>query len=370
LKIKRQMAGSERTFIPIARPLIEEEEKAAVLAVLESGQLAQGPQVAAFEEEFAAFCGVRHAIATSSGTTALHLALLAQRIGPGDEVITSPFTFISSANAILFAGARPVFADIEPDTFNLDPSQVEALVTPRTRAIMPVHLFGHPCDMGALLEIAAARGLVIVEDACQAHGATVNGRRVGSFGTGCFSFYPTKNMTTAEGGMITADDDEVAERARLLRNHGMRQRYYHDFIGYNFRMTDLQAALGRVQLQKLPRRTEQRVANAAYLTERLAGLDGVTPPVVRDGVSHVFHQYTVRLRGERDRAREQLRERGVGSEVYYPLPVHRQAFYREMGYDDDLPLAECASREVLSLPVHPALSHDDLDRIVEEVAAL
>jgi perosamine synthetase len=295
---------------------------------------------------------------------------LAHDIGPGDEVITSPFTFISSANAVLFTGARPVFADIEPDTFNLDPRQVEARITPRSRAILPVHLFGHPCDMAALLEIAAAHGLVVVEDACQAHGATVNGRRVGSFGTGCFSFYPTKNMTTAEGGMITTDDEKIAERARLLRSHGMHRRYYHDFIGYNFRMTDLQAALGRVQLQKLPRRTEQRIANAAYLTERLAGLERVTPPVVRDGITHVFHQYTIRLRGDRDSAIERLRGQGVGAEVYYPLPVHRQAIYREMGYDDSLPVAEEASREVLSLPVHPALSRDDLDCIVKGVATL
>ena len=357
-------------MIPIARPLIGEEEKAAVLAVLESGQLAQGPQVRAFEEEFAAFCGVRHAIATSSGTTALHLALLAHGIGPGHEVITSPFTFISSANAILFTGARPVFADIEPDTFNLAPTQVEARITPHSRAILPVHLFGHPCDMEALLGIAAAHNLVIIEDACQAHGATVNSRRVGSFGTGCFSFYPTKNMTTAEGGMITTNDEEVAEKARLLRNHGMRQRYYHDFIGYNFRMTDLQAALGRAQLRKLPGWTEQRIANAAYLTERLAGLDHVIPPVVRNGATHVFHQYTVRLRGDRDHALERIRDQGVGAEVYYPVPVHQQAPYREMGYDDHLPVAERASREVLSLPVHPALTQADLNYIVEAVAAL
>jgi dTDP-4-amino-4,6-dideoxygalactose transaminase len=357
-------------MIPIARPLIEEEEKAAVLAVLESGQLAQGPEVATFEAEFAAFCGVRHAIATSSGTTALYLALLAHGIGPGDEVITSPFTFIASANAILFTGARPVFADIQPDTFNLEPMQVEARITPRTRAILPVHLFGHPCDMEALLDITAAYDLIVIEDACQAHGATFNGRRVGSFGTGCFSFYPTKNMTTAEGGMITTDDDQVAEKARVLRSHGMRRRYYHDLVGYNFRMTDLQAALGRVQLQKLPRRTEQRIANAAYLTGRLAGLAHLIPPLVRNGVTHVFHQYTIRLPADRDRALARLRDRGIGAEVYYPVPVHHQVPYREMGYDDHLPEAERASREVLSLPVHPALTRADLDRIVEAVAAL
>jgi len=355
-------------MIPIAQPLIGQEEKEAVIAVLDSGMLAQGPKVEEFEKAFAALCGVRHAVATSSGTTALHLALLAHNIGPGDEVITSPFTFIASANAILFVGARPVFVDIDESSYNIDPSLIEARITPRTKALMPVHLFGNPCEMEAIMAIAARHGLIVIEDAAQAHGASIQGRKVGSFGTGCFSFYPTKNMTTAEGGMVTTDDDQVAEKARLLRNHGMKKRYYHDFLGYNFRMTDLQAALGLAQLAKLEVFNEKRIANARYLTEHLR--DVVITPQVRDGYRHVFHQYTIRVKENRDLMVEQLREQGIGTGIYYPLPVHQQPVYQELGYTDCLPVAEAMSREVLSLPVHPALSQMDLERIVEVVSRL
>jgi perosamine synthetase len=355
-------------MIPIAQPLMGEEEKEAVIAVLESGMLAQGPKVEEFEKAFAAMCGVRHAVATSSGTTALHLALLAHGIGPGDEVITSPFTFISSANSILFVGAKPVFVDIDESSFNMDPSLIEARITPRTKALVPVHLFGNPCDMEAIMAIAARHGLMVIEDAAQAHGASINGKKVGSFGTGCFSFYPTKNMTTAEGGMVTSDDDQVAEKVRLLRSHGMKRRYYHDFLGYNFRMTDVQAALGLAQLAKLELFNEKRIANARYLTERLGEV--IIAPQVRDGYRHVFHQYTIRVKGDRDQMVEQLRERGIGAGIYYPLPVHQQPVYRELGYNERLPIAEAMSREVLSLPVHPALSQADLERIVEVVSQL
>ncbi len=363
-------------MIPIAKPLMGEEEKAAVLAVLESGQLAQGEEVARFEEGFARFCGVKHAIATSSGTTALHIALLALGIGPGDEVVTTPFTFIASANAVLFCGARPAFCDIEPHTFNLDPESAEAVIRrrraqgKRVRAILPIHLFGHLCDMPAILDLAARYDLLVLEDACQSHGASLNGKKAGSFATGCFSFYPTKNMTTGEGGMITTDDDAVAERCRLLRDHGQRRRYHHEMLGYNFRMTNIAAAIGRAQLEKLPRYTERRICNATYLTAHLQDLPHVVPPTVRPGYIHVFHQYTIRIRGDRDRAVEELRARGIGTGVYYPLPVHQQPLYRQMGYDDTLPEAERACREVLSLPVHPALTEDELKAIVEAVASL
>jgi len=350
-----------QTMIPIARPLIGEEEKQAVLAVLESGQLAQGEVVEQFERAFAAYCGVRHAIATSNGTTALHLALLAHGIGEGDEVITSPFTFVASANSILFCGAKPVFVDIEPDTFNLDPSQIEAALTPRTKAIMPVHLYGNPADMTTIMDIAQRHGLAVIEDAAQAHGAEVAGRRVGSFGTGCFSFYPTKNMTTGEGGMITTNDDEVAARARLLRAHGAQQRYKHEVLGYNFRMTNIHAAIGTAQLAKLDGWTRQRRENAARLTELLG--DAVITPVSRPWAHHVYHQYTVRIPGGRGNLEARLAVRGIGSGVHYPIPVHHQPLYRELGYDDQLPEAERASREVLSLPVHPALSAGDLQEV-------
>jgi len=357
-------------LIPIAKPLIGEEEKRAVITVLDSGQLAQGTKVREFEERFAAFCGVKHAIATSSGTTALHTALLAYGIGPGDEVITTSFTFIASANSILFTRAKPVFVDIEEDSFNIDPSLIEENITRHTKAIMPVHLYGNPCDMEAIMEIADRHGLMVIEDACQAHGASIRGKKAGSFGTGCFSFYPTKNITTAEGGMITTDDDGVAERARMIRQHGMRRRYYHEILGYNFRMTDIQAAIGLVQLERLPRWTAQRIENADYLTAKLARLGKVRPPVVQDGSWHVFHQYTVRIQGDRDEAVRKLRERGIGVRVYYPLPVHQQPVYQGLGYGDSLPVTERASSEVLSLPIHPALTREDLDRIVEAVEAL
>ncbi len=351
-------------MIPIAVPLLGEEEKQAILRVIDSRQLAQGAQVEAFETAFADFCGAKHAIATSSGTTALHTALLAHGIGPGDEVITSPFTFIASANAVLFCGAKPVFVDIDEHTYNIDPCLIEAAITPRTKAVLPVHIFGYPSDMAAVMEIAARYGLVVVEDACQAHGASVEGRKVGTFGTGCFSFYPTKNITTAEGGIVTTNDDQIADRARLIRNHGQRQRYYHEAIGYNFRMTEIQAAIGVVQLRKLEQFTATRRANAAYLTQRL---QGVRTPHEAPGYRHVYHQYTIRVGNDRDRLAKHLRERGIATGIYYPLPVHRQVAYQRLGYSDDLPVAERACAEVLSLPVHPALTSEDLDDIVEGV---
>jgi dTDP-4-amino-4,6-dideoxygalactose transaminase len=333
--------------------LIGEEEKAAVIAVLESGQLAQGPRVEEFEEKFAALCGVKHAVATSSGTSALLTALLAHRIGIGDEVITTPFTFIASANSILFTGARPVFADIDENSYNIDPDLVEKKVTQHTKAILPVHLYGNPCDMERIMELADRYGLVVIEDACQAHGASIDGKRVGSFGTGCFSFYPSKNMTTGEGGMITTDDDGIAERVRLIRNHGQSQLYHHESPGYNFRMTELQAALGLVQLEKLPEWTRRRIENARYLNEALSN---VITPRVKDGYVHVYHQYTIRVRGDRDEAQQQLTTGGIGARVYYPLPVHRQPLYRQLGFNDSLPASERISQEVLSIPVHPGLT--------------
>ena len=351
-------------MIPISVPLLGAEEKQAVLEAIDSGQLAQGARVEAFERAFAAYCGVKHAIATSSGTTALQTAVLAHGIGPDDEVVTTPFTFIASANAVVFARAKPVFADIHKRSYNLDPCLIEQVITPRTRAILPVHLFGNPCDMESIVRIAMRFGLAVIEDACQAHGAVVDGRKVGSFGTGCFSFYPTKNVTTAEGGMITTNDDELADRARLIRSHGQRQRYYHESIGYNFRMTEIQAAIGLVQLGRLEGFVEKRRANAAYLTSRL---QGVVTPMESPGSRHVYHQYTIRVVEGRDGLAEHLHARGIGTSVYYPLPVHKQVAYQKLGYADQLPVAESACKEVLSLPVHPALSQEDLERIVQGV---
>ncbi|HEX7975980.1 MAG TPA: DegT/DnrJ/EryC1/StrS family aminotransferase [Anaerolineales bacterium] len=353
-------------MINIAKPQIGEEEKQAVMEVLDSGIIAQGPRVKAFEQAFAEMCGVQHAIATTSGTTALHVALLAHGIGPGDEVITSPFTFIASANSVLYTGGRPVFIDILPDTYNMDPALIEAAITPRTKAILPVHLFGLSCDMDAIGAIAEKHGLLVIEDACQSHAAGYNGRRLGSFGTGAFSLYPTKNMTSAEGGMITTNDPKLDEECRVIRQHGMRRRYYHDELGFNFRMTDVHAAIGLAQLKKLPGFNRARQANARYLSDHLKG---VVPPCVPENCEHVYHQYTVRVPGgKRDALRLYLQEHGVGSEVYYPVPVHQQTFYtQELGYHLSLPQAERAALEVLSLPVHPGLTQADLETIVSAV---
>jgi perosamine synthetase len=350
-------------MIYMAKPQIGDDEKQAVMEVLDSGMLAQGPRVKAFEEAFAEMCGVKHAIATTSGTTALHVALLANGIGPGDEVITSAFTFIASANSILFTGARPVFVDIDPRTFNLDPDLIEAAITPKTKAIMPVHLYGLTCDMDPIVRIAEKHGLAIIEDACQSHGAGYKGKKAGSFGTGTFSLYPTKNITSGEGGMITTNDPVIDEKCRVIRQHGMRRRYYHDELGFNFRMTDVHAAIGLAQLKKLDKFNATRQANAKFLSENLKG---VLVPYIPEGQTHVFHQYTVRVPdGKRDALRTYLQEHGVGSEVYYPVPIHQQSFYvTDLGYKDSLPETENAALEVLSLPVHAGLSASDLETIV------
>jgi perosamine synthetase len=358
-------------MIPIAKPVIGDDEITAVTAVLKSGILAQGTKVRKFEEAFAAFVGTKYAVAVNSGTAALHIALLTHGIGAGDEVITSPFTFIASANSILFTGARPVFADIEEETFDIAPARVQEKITSRTKAIMPVHLYGQPCDMTRLLKIAREHRLVVIEDACQAHGAEYEGKKVGSFGTGCFSFYPTKNMTTGEGGIITTDDSDIAQKARMIRSHGERQRYLHEILGYNYRMTDIAAAVGLCQLTKLEEFNSKRIANAEFLTARLSAVKGLVPPGVKPNVRHVFHQYTVRITQgfgvSRDELKKKLMDKGVGSEIYYPLPVHKQPFYRDLGYDDRLPNAERATEEVLSLPVHPSLTREDLESIVRAI---
>lgn len=353
-------------MINIAAPQIGDEEKRAVQEVLESGMLAQGPRVKALEDAFAEMCDVKYAVATSSGTTALHTALLAHNIGTGDEVITTPFTFIASANSILYTGAKPVFVDIDPFTFNIDPQKIEAAITPHTRAIMPVHLFGLSCDMKPITEIAQRYDLAIIEDACQSHSATYFGKKVGSFGCGAFSLYPTKNITSAEGGMITTNDSQIAEECRIIRQHGMSIRYHHQQLGYNYRMSDVHAAIGYEQLKKLERFNQARQENASYFSQHLRG---AITPFVPEGYQHVFHQYTIRVpEGQRDALRDFLRESGIVSGVYYPIPIHKQPYYiHEFGEALTHPEAEKAAREVLSLPVHPGLSKEDLAKIVATV---
>lgn len=355
-------------MIPVSKPYIGEEEKRAVLEVLDSGMLVQGPRVAALETEFARVHQVKHAVATSSGTTALHVALLAHGIGAGDEVITVAFTFIATVNCILYAGARPVFVDIEPDTFNIDATQIEAAITPRTKAILLVHLYGQPADMTTIMAIAEKHGLAVIEDACQAVGATHEGKPVGSFGTGMFSLYATKNVMTGEGGMLTTNDDALADKARLLRAHGMRRRYYHEMLGYNYRLSDLHAAIGIEQMKRLDAFTAARQANAAYLNARLTS---VITPATRPGNGHVWHQYTVRLVGrDRDAAVKQLADNGVGTGVFYPVPAHKQDYLHDLTADVSLPVTEQLASEVFSLPVHPALTTEELETIVTEVNRL
>jgi perosamine synthetase len=348
-------------FIPAARPIIGDDERRAVDAVLLSGHLAQGAQVAAFEQEFSdALVDGRAAVAVNSGTSGLHLGLLAAGIGPGDEVIVPSFTFAATANSVALTGATPVFADIESDHFCLDPASVEAAITDRTAAIMPVHLYGHPANMTELQVVAARHGLKLFEDAAQAHGASLHDRKVGSFGEfAMFSLYPTKNMTSGEGGMVTTDDDNIERRIRLLRNQGMERQYENELVGFNVRMTEIHAAIGRVQLTKIHKWTQQRQRNAAFLSENLSG---VSVPKIARGAEHVFHQYTVRILEDRERIATALKEEyRIGSGVYYPIPNHRLPSFRQT---EDLPTTEAASREVLSLPVHPSLSANDLDRIV------
>ncbi len=349
-------------MIRIAVPMIGEDERAAVDRVLCSGALSQGPEVAAFEGEFAELVGGRHCVALNSGTSALHLSLLALGIGPGDEVIVPSFTFAATANAVVLAGAVPVFADIQGDTFCIDPAHAESLVTERTTAIIPVHLYGHPAAMVALQRVAGKHGLAIVEDAAQAHAATLDDIPVGAWGeAAAFSFYPTKNMTTGEGGMAVFASAEAARQARLLRNQGMERQYENEVAGYNLRMTDLAAAIGRVQLGRLHDLTTARQANAAHLDRGLAG--AVTTPVVAPGAHHVYHQYTIRS-PRRTELVDQLERRGGQARVYYPTPVHRLPAYE---LTLDLPVTERATEEVLSLPVGPHLSEADLTEVVQAI---
>jgi dTDP-4-amino-4,6-dideoxygalactose transaminase len=372
--------------IKLAQPIIEEDEKRAVMEALESGQFAQGPRVAAFEASFAKYIGAKHAVAVNTGTAALHVALLAHEAPPSirgadvqsaespDQVIVPAFSFAATANTVLHVGARPTFVDVREDDGNIDPAQLETAITDGTRAVIAVHLYGQPCDIEAITALCARRGIVLIEDAAQAVGATLAGRRVGAFGTGCFSFYATKNLQTGEGGMITTDDNAIADRARVFRSQGERTRYLTEELGYNYRMTEVAAALGLAQLSKIDARNERRRANAARLSELLAPVEDqgkmVLPRTLPDR-AHVWHQYTVRVtagREARDALQASLRERGVETAVFYPAPIHRQPLYQRLGYGDlDLPVAQRLSDEVLSLPVHPALSDDDLELIANAV---
>ena len=331
--------------------------------------IAQGPKVAEFEEKFAKWVGAKYAVATNSGTAALHVALLSCGIGPGDEVITTPFTFIATGNAIVYTGATPVFADIDLETYNIDPDTIEDLITDKTKAILPVQLYGQSADMDKIREIAKKHDLLVIEDAAQAHGAMYNDEKVGNMGDmACFSFYPTKNMTTSEGGMITTNNKELAEKARVFRAHGSNIKYKHDEIGYNFRSSDIAAAIGLAQLDKIDEFNEKRINNANYLNEGLKNVEGVITPASPENRKHVYHQYTIRVtKGNRDDWVDILTENGIGSGIHYPIPLYNQPIYKELGFTGSAPNAELAADTVISLPAHPSLSKEDLDLVIEAV---
>ena len=354
-------------MIPISRPDIGSREEQAVVDVLRSGMIAMGPKTAEFETAWADYCGVRHAVMMANGTVALEAILRALGVGPGDEVVTVSFTFNATISAVLQTGARPRFVDVRPDDFCMDPELAEAAISPRTKAIMPVHLYGLMADMDPLVEIAERHGIAIIEDAAQAHGARYHGRRAGTFGPAMFSLYATKNLTTGEGGFATTDDEVVADRLRLYRNHGMRMRYSHETLGTNLRPTDLSAAFGLAQLGRLDERTAQRRRNAARLSE---GLAGYLTPVAPAGREHVWHQYTMRFPGQRQIVHDHLTQRGIGALIYYPIPVHRQAYlqaYVPNAADLHLPITNRLADEVLAIPVRPNLVDDELDRVINAI---
>lgn len=366
---------SQREFIPVSVVRLGPEVEEAVLAVLRSGIIAQGPVVKRLEDEFAALIGVEHVVAVNNGTTALIAALEVLDLQPGDEVVTSPFTFVATLNAILQAGATARFADISAEDFNVDPSKVKEVVGDRTRVLLPVHLYGQCADMDSLAPMAEAHGLRLVEDAAQAHGARMGDRSAGSWGIGCFSLYATKNLTTGEGGLISTNDAEVADRLRLLRNQGMRERYRYEMAGNNYRLTDLQAALCVPQLQGYADLVARRRANAAALRQGLADVEGLTLPQELPGREHVWHQFTVLAdegaRVTRDELATALTAAGIGNGIYYPRTVFDYDCYRDHPQVtiEPVPVATAVAQRCLSLPVHHLLTEADLDRIVSAVRA-
>lgn len=353
-------------MISIARPLLGEEEQVAVAKVIESGLIASGKEVHSFEGEFAEYCGVKHAIAASSGTTALELALRGVGISPGDKVVTTSYSFIATANAIIYCGGIPVFVDIEDKSFNLIPEQVENELKKDAsiKAILIVHLFGQPCDMNKILGIAKKYNVKLIEDCAQAHGAEIAGRRVGSFGdAAAFSFYPTKNMTTGEGGMVVTNSDRIADKVKMYINHGMRTRYYHEVIGYNYRMTNIAAAIGLCQLKKLESFNAARRKNAAFYFEKINNDKLILPENVE---GHVYHQFTIRvLENKRDELVKLLEEKGIGYGIFYPLSMPEQSCYREYHFKQEYENTDLIKTQVLSIPIHPALTREELRYVVD-----
>ena len=353
--------------IPISKPNIDDEEKRAVQEVLDSGFLAQGKRVAKFEEEFSRYMGVSEAIATSSGTSALFIALKSLGISANDRVVTTPFTFVASTSSIIQCGAIPLFCDIDPRTFNIDPNSLEDILKKEghsIRALLIVHLYGLPCPMNEIMSLANQYGIPVVEDCAQAHGAEYRGRKVGSFGiASAFSFYPTKNMTTGEGGMILTNNTELAKKCRMLINHGSQKKYYHEFLGYNFRMTDIAAAIGSAQLKKLEDSNQKRRENAQFYDRELANLSFIQTPSIPDYALPVFHQYTIKVKRFRDDLALFFDQQGIGYGIYYPVPLHRQEFIHQIVGNGYYPMADACSQEVLSIPVHPLLLREEMEQV-------
>jgi len=359
--------------ISLASPNIGEEEARAVYDVVKTGWLNEGKKVESFENNFAEFIGTKYAVAFFNGTVALHSVLAALNLKPGDEVIVPSFTFISTANSVIFTGAKPVFADIDEKTFNLSPDDVNEKISDRTRAIIPVHYGGQAADMKPLCEIADDRNLLVVEDAAEAHGATYQDKKVGTFGNaGMFSFTPTKNITTGEGGMITTNDEKLSERLRLLKNHGSSSPYHHIILGYNYRMTEMQAAIGIEQLKKLNMIIDLKQKNQEYLTKKLSSIHGLTPPFVPADRKHVYMLYTIKIDEKetgvsRDTFMQKLQEKGIMTKIYFP-PVHMQPYYRENGYSDVmLSVTEKIYHSVCSLPCYSQLTKTELDYMINVI---
>ncbi|MBI2671586.1 DegT/DnrJ/EryC1/StrS family aminotransferase [Candidatus Woesearchaeota archaeon] len=356
-------------MINLSKPVIGEEEKKAVLDVLDSSILSQGSNIKEFEESFARYIEVKHAVATSSGTTALQAALLAHGIKKDDEVITTPFSFIATANSIIYVNAKPVFVDIEKDTFNINPDLIEEKITDKTKALLVVSLFGLTPDMDKICRIAKKHDLILIEDCAQSHGSEFKNKKAGSFGTGCFSFYPTKNMTTSEGGMITTNDEKIAETSRMIINHGSKIKYTHEILGYNFRMNSISAAIGIEQLKKLDSFNKKRIENANYLIENLKNTRIVLPKV-KENYKHVFHQFAI-LVENREEVQKILLENNIRSDIHYPMPIFEQPLYKRLGYNiEGFNVSKEVCKKVLSIPVHPSLSKDDLDHIIKTLKSI
>lgn len=356
-------------IIKVSYPQIGIEEEKEVLSALRSGQIAQGDKVKEFENNFKEYLRAPYAVAVSSGTAALHLACLSLNLKTGDEVITTPFSFIASTNAIVFTGAKPVFADIDSD-YNLNPNLIEEKITPNTKAILVVHLFGLPAKMERICQIAKKHNLKVIEDAAQAHGAKTGNQYAGTFGDlGCFSFYATKNITTAEGGIVVSKDESLIKKIQILRNHGATEKYYHPYLGYNYRMSDLHAAIGIAQLKKLDGFNKKRIENALFLNNLLKVAKSIKTPTVEKNFTHVFHQYSIEIKPplKREVVVNHLRNTGIETSIVYPTPIHKQPLYSKLYGKEKLPKAEALSSMVLSLPIHPGLNKDELESIAKSV---